>query len=116
MTIRRLPGKFPTRSKAVIHDGIATFFSVAATDSPSLYEQTREALASADATLAELGGTKAGIINATVFITDMANKDEMNRAWDEWADRQNPPMRVCVQAGLTGKSLVEILFTAATNE
>jgi enamine deaminase RidA (YjgF/YER057c/UK114 family) len=48
-----------------------------------------------------------------VFITDMAQKDEMNRAWDEWADRANPPMRACVAVGLTGDSLVEIVLTAA---
>jgi enamine deaminase RidA (YjgF/YER057c/UK114 family) len=43
----------------------------------------------------------------------MAQKDEMNRAWDEWADRANPPMRACVACGLTGDSLVEIVLTAA---
>jgi hypothetical protein len=44
----------------------------------------------------------------------MAQKDEMNRAWDEWADRANPPMRTCVACGLTGDSLVEIVLTAGT--
>jgi enamine deaminase RidA (YjgF/YER057c/UK114 family) len=50
-----------------------------------------------------------------VFIADMAQKDEMNRAWDEWADRDNAPMRICVAAGLTGACLVEMLFTAAAS-
>jgi enamine deaminase RidA (YjgF/YER057c/UK114 family) len=48
------------------------------------------------------------ILTALVFITDMAQKDEMNRA-----DRANPPMRACVSVGLTGDSLVEIVLTAA---
>jgi enamine deaminase RidA (YjgF/YER057c/UK114 family) len=43
----------------------------------------------------------------------MAQKDEMNWAWDEWADRASPPMRACVAVGLTGDSLIEIVLTAA---
>ena len=71
------------------------------------------ALAQVDANLAEVGTIKGRILTALVFITDMAQKDEMNRAWDEWADRANPPMRACVACGLTGDSLVEIVLTAA---
>ena len=52
-------------------------------------------------------------VESTRYITDMSRKDDMNRAWDEWADRANPPMRVCVAAGLTGDSLIEIMLTAA---
>ena len=58
---------------------------------------------------------KDRILTTTVFIADMAQKDEMNRAWDEWADRDNAPMRVCVSAGLTGACLVEMLVTAAAS-
>ena len=112
--IIRLPGSFPTRCRAVVHNGIATFFTVAPVLSPSMYDQTRAALAAADATLSDLGSSKDRILTATVFIADMTKKDEMNLAWDEWADRNNPPMRVCVAAGLTGASLVEMLFTAST--
>ena len=111
--IVRLPGSFPTRARAVIHNGIATFFAVAPNLSPSTYDQTKAALAVVDKTLAEVGSSKDRILTATVFIADMAQKDEMNRAWDEWAD--NAPMRVCVSAGLTGACLVEMLFTAAVS-
>jgi enamine deaminase RidA (YjgF/YER057c/UK114 family) len=48
-----------------------------------------------------------------VYVADMKQKPEMNRAWDEWAGVQNPPMRACVGAALEGASLVEIVFTAA---
>ena len=113
--IVRLPGAYPTRCRAVIHNGVATFFAVAPSLSPSTYDQTKAALAVVDKTLAEVGSSKDRILTATVFIADMAQKDEMNRAWDEWADRDNAPMRVCVSAGLTGACLVEMLFTAATS-
>jgi enamine deaminase RidA (YjgF/YER057c/UK114 family) len=111
--IVRLPGLFPTRCRAVIHNGIVTLFAIAPVLSPSLYDQTRAALAAADMTLAEAKTSKARILTATVFIAVMARKDEMNRAWDEWADCDNPPMRVCVAAALTGDCLVEMLITAS---
>jgi enamine deaminase RidA (YjgF/YER057c/UK114 family) len=28
-----------------------------------------------------------------IYITDIANKPEFNRAWDEWVDRSNLPLR-----------------------
>jgi len=110
--IVRLPWRFPTRCRAVVHNGIATFFAVAEVQGPSLYDQTKDALEVANRTLAEVGSAQALILTATVFIADMARKEEMNRAWDEWGDRDNPPMRICVAADLTGDCLVEMLFTA----
>lgn len=91
--IIRLPGSFPTRCRAVVHNGVATLFAVAPAFVPSMYDQTKAALSLADKTLAEVGSSKDRILTATVFMADMAQKDEMNRAWDEWADRDNPPMR-----------------------
>src|SRR5262249_6239737 len=50
---------------------------------------------------------------ATVFITDMSRKPEMNRAWDEWVDKANPPQRACIGVALEDKDLVEIRAIAA---
>ena len=111
--ILRLPGKRPTRCRAVIHGGLVFAVAVAPDKAASMYEQTRMALADADATLAEAGTDKSRILSAMVYVADMKQKEEMNRAWDEWADRENPPMRACVGAVLADKSLVEILITAA---
>jgi enamine deaminase RidA (YjgF/YER057c/UK114 family) len=111
--IVRLPGKRPTRCRAVIHDGLVFAVAVARDKIGSMYEQTRMALADADATLAEAGTDKSRILSAMVYVADMKQKPEMNRAWDEWADLENPPMRACVGAALEGASLVEIVLTAA---
>ena len=111
--IMRLPGAYATRCRAVVHNGIVSMFAISTERSLSLYEQTKSALAQVEATLAEVGTSKDRILTAMVFITDMAQKDEMNRAWEEWADRANPPMRACVAVGLTGDSLIEIVLTAA---
>src|SRR5207342_92236 len=91
--IKRFPGLTPTRSRAVVHDDLV--FTVAVAPDPvtsSMYEQSAKALKRIDESLA-LGGTdKSRILSAIVYITDMARKSEMNRAWDEWVDPANPPM------------------------
>ena len=37
----------------------------------------------------------------------------MNRAWDEWVDMKNPPMRACLGVDLEPPHIVEIVVTAA---
>jgi enamine deaminase RidA (YjgF/YER057c/UK114 family) len=43
----------------------------------------------------------------------MTRKADMNRAWDEWVDRKNPPMRACIGVDLEPPHIVEIVVTAA---
>jgi enamine deaminase RidA (YjgF/YER057c/UK114 family) len=111
--IKRIPGKIPTRAKTVIHNGLVYTVTTAPTKSAPLYEQTKEALSIIDRSLAEAGSHKSRILTATVYITDMSKKEEMNRAWDEWVDKADPPRRACIGAVLEGQDLVEILVTAA---
>ncbi len=111
--IKRIPGAVATRSRAVVHDGIVYTVATSPDKSPSLYEQTRGALAAIDKNLADAGTNKSRILRATVYITDMSQKGEMNRAWDEWVDPANPPQRACIGVVLDGKDLVEVLVTAA---
>ena len=111
--IERFPGTVPTRSRAVAHDGIVYAVATARNKAAALYEQTKDALAQIDATLAEAGTSKSRILRATVYITDMCNKPEMDRAWGEWVDRANPPQRACIGVALADRDLVEILITAA---
>ena len=111
--IKRTTGSVTTRAKTVVHNGLVYTVATAPNKSAPLYEQTREALAVIDRNLAEAGSSKSRILTATVYITDMGRKPEMNRAWDEWVDPANPPRRACIGAVLEGKDLVEILVTAA---
>jgi enamine deaminase RidA (YjgF/YER057c/UK114 family) len=108
-----LPGPHASRSRAVIHDGLVFAVSFVADKSVGMYEQSRQALANIDATLKEAGTDKSRILSAIVYIADMTQKPEMNRAWDAWADRSHPPMRACIGATLEGATLVEIVVTAA---
>lgn len=111
--IKRYAGTTPTRSRAVAHNGIVYAVATAKNKSAGLYEQTKEALALIDGTLAEAGSSKSRVLRATVYITDMSRKPEMDRAWDEWVDRANAPQRACIGATLADNDLVEILVTAA---
>jgi enamine deaminase RidA (YjgF/YER057c/UK114 family) len=111
--IKRFPGTVPTRSRAVAHGGIVYAVATAKNKSAPLYEQTLDALAEIDRSLADAGSNKSRILRATVYITDMRLKPEMDRAWDEWVDRANPPQRACIGATLAGQDLVEVLVTAA---
>jgi enamine deaminase RidA (YjgF/YER057c/UK114 family) len=111
--ITRIPGSVATRSRAVVSNGIVNAVAVSPDKTPSLYEQTGKALAGIDRSLADAGTDKSRILTATVYITDMARKEEMNRAWDEWVARDNPPMRACIGVALEGQDLVEILVTAS---
>ena len=50
------------------------------------------------------------------YITDIANKPEFNRAWDEWVDPNHLPLRACIGAALENDDLVELVVTAAIDE
>jgi enamine deaminase RidA (YjgF/YER057c/UK114 family) len=91
---------------------VVTTVATAGTKAPSLYAQARDALAAIDHNLIEAGTEKSRILTAMVYITDMHNKPEINRAWDEWVDRTNLPMRACLGVELEGDDLVEIVVTA----
>ena len=114
--IRRLPGSAAGRSNAVIRNGLVFTVATAKSKSPSLGEQTRDALKALDARLAEAGSNKSRILSATVYITDMARKPEMNEAWDAWVDLDNAPQRACIGAVLEGGDLIEIVVIAAAND
>jgi enamine deaminase RidA (YjgF/YER057c/UK114 family) len=110
--ITRFPGLTPTRSRAVVHNGLVFTVAVSPEPASSFYEQTRMALQRIDESLTLSGTDKSRILSAVVYIADIARKEEMNKAWDEWVDRANPPMRACLGVDLEPPHLVEIVVTA----
>ncbi len=111
--IQRFSGLTATRSRAVVHDGLVFTVAVSPDPDPGVYEQTRKALKRIDESLAMSGTDKSRVLQAIVYIADIKTKEEMNRAWDEWVDRKNPPMRACLGVDLEPPHLVEIVMTAA---
>lgn len=112
MSIKRTAASAAGRSRIVEHDGLVYIGAVARNKSTSMCEQTADALARLDASLAEAGSHKSRILTATVYVADMARKAEMNEAWLAWVDPANPPMRACLGVALEGQDLVEIVVTA----
>ncbi|MEI6162013.1 MAG: Rid family hydrolase [Roseococcus sp.] len=109
----RIPGANPTRSRAVIHNGIVTTVATSPVKSASMYEQAQGALAAINRNLEAAGSSQAKILTAICYCADMERKPELNQAWDEWVDRANIPMRAVLGVGLEGADLIEIIVTAS---
>ena len=104
-----------TRGRIVAHAGTLTTVATASVKSPSIYEQARDALSIIDENLAEAGIDKSQITTVMVYVANIKDKPEFNRAWDEWVDRENLPVRACLGVDLEGADLVELVVTAAVD-
>ncbi len=102
-----------TRSRSVTYNGVVTTVATSTEKPPSLYDQSKGAFANLDKQLAEAGTSKSRVLMVMIYITRIYDKPEFNRAWDEWVDRSNLPLRACVGADLEGEDLVELVVTAA---
>ena len=89
-------------------------FTVATAPGDSVAEQTRASLARVSANLAEAGADHTRLLSATVYLTDIARKAEMDAEWCAWiGEAASWPQRACVQADLAPGTLVEITVIAA---
>ena len=112
--ITRFPGLTPTRSRATATDNLVFTVAVAPDPCPpGVYEQAVKVLARIDESLAMCGSHKSKILSAIIYLNDVTQKKELNRAWDEWVDAENPPMRACVGVAIEAPHVVEIVVTAA---
>ncbi|WP_372886330.1 RidA family protein [Shimia sp.] len=100
-------------SKIVKHNGVAYLCGqVGAGDSVS--EQTEDCLSRIEALLAQAGSSPERILQAIVWLADMADFAEMNAVWDGWVPAGHAPARACGEARLARADLkVEIIITAA---
>ena len=109
--IERWQGDARGRSRATAWRDLV--FTVATAPGDTVAEQTRASLAQLSRNLAEAGSDNTGLLSATVYLTDIANKAEMDAEWCEWiGDAANWPQRACVQADLAPGTLVEITVVA----
>ena len=100
-------------SKIVRHNGVVYLCGqVGAGD--SVAEQTRDCLSRVDALLAEAGTDNKHVLQAIVWLADMADFAEMNAVWDAWVPEGHAPARACGEAKLARPELkVEIIVDAA---
>ncbi|MGP6086343.1 RidA family protein [Antarctobacter jejuensis] len=77
-------------------------------------DQTQDCLSRIDALLEEAGSDSAHILQAIVWLADMADFSEMNAVWDAWVPAGMAPARACGEARLARDALkVEIIIAAA---
>ena len=101
-------------SDATEYNGVIyTAGQVAEDLSVGMQAQTADVLRQIDALLAKCNSDKSRILSATVYVTDMALKPQMDEAWMAWIDQSRPPARATVEARLGANVLVEITITAA---
>jgi enamine deaminase RidA (YjgF/YER057c/UK114 family) len=108
--IERTPGNARGRCRIVAHGGLV--WTVATGPGANVTEQTRTTLTQLEANLAEAGTGKDRIVDATVYLTDMAAKAEMDAVWCAWIPPNGWPCRACVGTNLAPGDLVEIKVTA----
>ncbi len=101
-------------SQIVIHGDTVYLAGVVASDlSQDVVGQTTQVLATIDSLLADAGTDKTKILQATIWLADMATFSQMNSVWDPWVPAGATPVRACVGAPLaTAEYLVEIRVIA----
>jgi enamine deaminase RidA (YjgF/YER057c/UK114 family) len=109
--IERTPGHARGRCRIVAHGGLV--WTVATGPGANVAEQTKAALTQLAANLEEAGTSKDKILEATVYLADMATKAEMDAVWCAWIPEGGWPCRACVGTDLAPGDLVEIKVTAA---
>ncbi len=63
---------------------------------------------------ARAAAARTKVLSATIFITDMGQKDGMNEAWTGWFAPEHLPSRATIGvADLGPKVLIEVVITAA---
>ncbi len=102
MTDIRRVGVAVRYSDLVIHGDTAYFsgYVPETTLDGSVAEQTRDILGQIEQSLAEIGSDKSKLLQATIWLADMASYDDMNAVWDAWVAPGQAPARICVESKL----------------
>ena len=103
----------PRMSKIVKHNGVAYLCGQVGSGG-TVTEQTQDCLSRVNALLEQAGSSRTRILQAIVWVSDMADFAEMNAVWDAWIPPDHAPARACGEARLARPSLlVEVIVTAA---
>ena len=102
-------------SEAVVHGDMVYLAGQVGTAGQSITEQTQEVLAAIDALLTKAGSDKSKILQAIIWLADIADFPAMNAVWDTWVDKANPPARATGQVVRLADPgwKIEIIVTAA---
>ena len=100
-------------SKIVKHNGVAYLCGQVGAGE-TVADQTADFLSRVDALLQEAGSDRKHMLQAVIWLADMADFAEVNAVWDAWVPAGHAPARACGEAKLARDVLkVEIIVTAA---
>jgi enamine deaminase RidA (YjgF/YER057c/UK114 family) len=100
-------------SRIVKHNGVA-YLCGQVGDGNDVATQTRDCLSRVEALLEKAGSSKERMLQAVIWLADMADFAAMNEVWDAWVPEGSAPARACGEAKLARPELkVEIIVTAA---
>jgi enamine deaminase RidA (YjgF/YER057c/UK114 family) len=104
----------PNLSKAVEYHGFVYTQGVVASDlGGDITAQTKDVLAQIDALLEIHGTDNTRLLQAHIWLKDIADRQAMNAVWSAWLPEGEAPVRACVQAVMADpRYLVEIMVTA----
>ncbi|MGQ4274082.1 RidA family protein [Terrihabitans sp. B22-R8] len=105
----------PILHRFVEHNGVIYFSGLVADDrTQSMGGQTEQICKKLDALFAEAGTDRSKMLSAMLYITDMSQKDEMNKAWTSWVAAEDLPSRATIGIAELGKDvLIEVVVIAA---
>lgn len=113
--MKRFPVEGLGRCTAVVSGGYVYAVATDPQCADGIVEQTRNTLHELDRVLEEAGSGKQGLLQATVYLSDISQKPAMDTVWIDWiGPKTNWPQRACVGAGLDEGYLIEIVVTAKT--
>lgn len=104
-------------SEIVIHGNTVYLAGQVGETTPTVAEQTAEALAHVDRLLDEAGSSRKHVLQVIIWLKDIADFDSMNAIYDAWVPEGYAPTRATSEAKLADPSLlVEIIVTAALKD
>ena len=103
----------PIMHRAVEANGFVFVGGTIADDtSVSMGEQTRNILGKIAGYLKEAGSDASLVDSASIFVTDLSKKKEMDAVWTEFFGGELPARATVGVADLGGGALIEVVVTA----
>lgn len=101
-------------SQAVVHRGTVYIAGQIGAPGENVRRQTEAVLESIDRLLGEVGTDRSRLLQATIWLADMADFSVMNEVWERWIGGHDAPARATGEVRLaTPEYKVEIIVTAA---
>ena len=113
MTITRSI-RTPIQNRVVQTGGLVFVGGTTADDTTqSMGPQTQNILTKIEGYLGEVGLDRTAIVAATIFVTDLSMKKEMDPVWTAFFGESLPTRATVGVADLGGTTLIEVVVTAA---